>query len=815
MSLFLRLLGEDDKGAALEAAIRSVAAGELDDRVFEVEPDSFEQVPGAPFAYWVSNASRRIFNRLVAFEAEGRTAKCGAGTLDDFRFLRLDFETPATVGRWVSFAKGGAFAQFYSDLHLSIAWSDRGKEIQCFVEAKVGSATRKIQAQPWYFRPGLTWPRRTNGLSFRVMPEGCIFADKGPAAFIGNDDPKGLLSLCAVVNSSPFTQLVALQLARTELAQSFEVGLIQQTPIPDLSDTDTARLAELAQRAWTQKRNLDTATLTSHAFVLPALLQVDGADLGTRVAARVERVQRTAQASAEIQAEIDARCFDLYGFSAADRAAALGPASGLDAALPGVDEEAQSDDADADDDREGAAGCDAQILGAELVDWLVGVAFGRFDVRLATGESSPPDDPEPFDPLPVCPPGMLQGDDGLPLSPTEGRRLRAEGGYPLDVAWDGILVDDPEHPLDIERRVHDALAVIWGDRTDAIQQEACELLGVPTLRDWFRRPAGLFADHLKRYSKSRRQAPIYWPLSSPGGRYTLWLYYHRFSKDTLYRALEQVKEKVNYEERRLQRLTGDAGSSPGAAERAALADQESFVTELRTLHEELARVAPLWKPNLNDGVILNYGPLWRMIGHTPWQKAVKEKWDELVAGKYDWAHLAMHLWPERVVPKCATDRSLAIAHGLESDFWEEHADGKWRARTQGAGFRVQEVSDALVRERTSSAVKDALKSLLEAPAPAASRGGGRKPTRSGAPRRARSSARSDANAPVAPDPTILNAVRQAIAAGVKGVSKSDVLTATGLTDAQWNSAIASLLASGTISKIGAGRGTRYHLNPEP
>jgi hypothetical protein len=29
-------------------------------------------------------------------------------------------------------------------------------------------------------------------------------------------------------------------------------------------------------------------------------------------------------------------------------------------------------------------------------------------------------------------------------------------------------------------------------------------------------------------------------------------------------------------------------------------------------------------------------------------------------GKYDWSHVAMHLFPERVVPKCATDRSLAI-----------------------------------------------------------------------------------------------------------------------------------------------------------
>ena len=59
MSLFLRLLGEEDKGAALLEAVRAVAAGEADPRVFDVEPASFEQVPGAPFAYWVSERIRQ------------------------------------------------------------------------------------------------------------------------------------------------------------------------------------------------------------------------------------------------------------------------------------------------------------------------------------------------------------------------------------------------------------------------------------------------------------------------------------------------------------------------------------------------------------------------------------------------------------------------------------------------------------------------------------------------------------------------------------------------------------------------------------
>jgi len=40
-------------------------------------------------------------------------------------------------------------------------------------------------------------------------------------------------------------------------------------------------------------------------------------------------------------------------------------------------------------------------------------------------------------------------------------------------------------------------------------------------------------------------------------------------------------------------------------------------------------------------------------------------WKKLEAGEYDWAHLAYTVWPERVKKVCESDRSIAIAHGLE------------------------------------------------------------------------------------------------------------------------------------------------------
>ena len=239
------------------------------------------------------------------------------------------------------------------------------------------------------------------------------------------------------------------------------------------------------------------------------------------------------------------------------------------------------------------------------------------------------------------------------------------------------------------------------------------------MRDYFRRAAGFFADHLKRYSKSRRKAPVYWQLATPLASYSVWLYYHRFTKDTFYKVLnDYVVPKLQHEERNLTSLVQESGALPTASQRRDISAQETFVGELRSFRDEVARIAPLWNPDLNDGVIINFAPLWRLVPqHRSWQKECKSCWDKLVKGDYDWAHLAMHLWPERVVPKCAKDRSLAIAHGLEDALWEEGEDGKWKPKKV-----EKDTVDELIKERMSSAVKEALSNLLSAPTSAGGTG---------------------------------------------------------------------------------------------
>jgi hypothetical protein len=290
--------------------------------------------------------------------------------------------------------------------------------------------------------------------------------------------------------------------------------------------------------------------------------------------------------------------------------------------------------------------------------------LGRWDIRYATGEKAARDLPDPFAPLPVCPPGMLQNAQGLPLSEEEFSRQKANGSlkYPIEPAWEGVLVDEcdengnPLHPLDIERRVRDVIEVIWKERAETVEQEACEMLGIKRLRDYLRKSGsgGFWMDHVARYSKSRRKAPIYWLLQSARKNYALWIYFHRLERDTLNKALvNYVEPKLRLENNRLQELRGkvtEVGTTGSAARDLdrKIERQEELISELNDFQDKLRRAADLHlEPDLNDGVVLNIAALWELV---PWKEA-KKYWEELLNGKYEWSAIGKQLKAQGLVKR--------------------------------------------------------------------------------------------------------------------------------------------------------------------
>ena len=648
---FIRLLADEDKGAALAESIGALRGGEEASRIFSTDPEKFSMVPGSPFAYWVSDRIRRLFVELPPFEGNGRTIKQGLATANDFRFVRAWWEvapaqivsgTPETSPeefraqtfsgkKWVPFAKGGEYSPYYADIHLMLNWGNDGEELKSWANGLYDNSgwSRIIKSTDYYFRPGLTWPKLPlKRGAFSYIPPGVIFSHGGMMIFAPQDQLWALISL---LNTDAYIGLLHLLMPRgvgnTGATLKYEVGYIKSVPIPELPKDMLTQLEDVSKRNWQLMRLLQTSDELSYNYIQPAITEnknlnlEDSSEILDKL--KLQKLNEMSE-NATIANEIGFLRYELGPLERTCLCENIGKPLIPDS-----------------NSNEGSNGKTDSIT-AELLSWCTGAIFGRWDVRYATGERKPPELPDPFAPLPACSPGMLQGEDGLPLEPHE-----IPPDYPLKVDPDGILVDDEGHPDDIIARIRDVLALIWGDRADAIEKEACEILGVKSLRDYFRKPSagGFWDDHVKRYSKSRRKAPIYWLLQSAKKNYGIWIYYPRMDGDTLYKALRYAKDKLAMEERRLEDLrkereqsgTGGAGVKKMEKE---IDGQEAFISELHDFVEKLERAASLnLIPEHDDGVVLTIAPLRELV---PWNEP-KNYWDELIEGKYAWSSIGKQL----------------------------------------------------------------------------------------------------------------------------------------------------------------------------
>jgi hypothetical protein len=662
-----RLLDEENRADVLNQIVDEARPR------FLMSAASISNVPESPFAYWVTDGVRETFEKFPAFGDSQRTAKQGLATADDFRFVRLWWEVPtdehcspdhhpdiwagpycvSSDVRWLPFAKGGAFSPYYSDVLLLVDWKEDGKALRNFVDPKTGRQRSRPQSTSYYFQPGLTWTNSTTSrFSVRALPRGCVFSHMGQSAFF-RGVRKEVHNALGIMNSDPFVGIMSIMLGLAEAGRKhYEVGTVKRVPFPE---DDSLRIRELALDGNRIKKKLSSRSTTAKLYQVPSVLRGERSNLSGSLKKEAERVTNLREELGSLQDEIDEEAYDLYGLAGEDR----------DSVELSLNQQSIGTDShDSSSDGEVEEVLDTPALVHDLLSYIVGVCFGRFDVRYATGERDLPEVPGPFDALPVSSPGMLTDADGLPLE-------KAPNGYPVEFPESGILTDGT--PQSLSERVRSVLELIYGPDTAAtVEYEAMDILGEDQLEDYLSNPNRFFDDHKSQYSKSRRRAPIYWPLQTPSGQYTLWIYYPRLSAETLYTCVnEYLDPKLDNQVRpELDRLrTEISDGNPDAREN--FDRLTTLEEELVAMREELLRVAELpYEPNQNDGVELTAAPLHTLFQHTSWSDRLEGYWEELKDGEYDWAHIAYSIWPERVEDACREDKSIAIAHGKE-ELYEE------------------------------------------------------------------------------------------------------------------------------------------------
>jgi hypothetical protein len=685
-AVFFRCHRDKDKARALAESINDRRRGTDRPPAYSVAVAALRAYRKSPLVYWISPALRSDLTRFPALEGTGADVRQGVACADDPRFVRAWWELPVErVGvdqDWLPFAKSSEYSPFWDDITWIIRWASDGKEVRAYEKAYPKNTQ-------YFGSPGVTFPARSYlGFNARAFPADCGFGHMGSVAFPRSVDAAVLLGYLA---SRPLEYVLsfsngALQGDLRAFPNHYEVGQIGDVPWPDFTPdvaTEIGGLADLASRsAMLLLRNDETTHQHQPSRALRFVKTLDDF-----IEAELAEDERLVEAALSARASLDELVSAALGFKREDVNAMKEEFAECDAPTDGpwcpVRPTLNSDLR-----RETAR---------SLVSLAVGLVLGRFDARRFADDTV---NPSPLEPFAVAPVTLLK----TPISK----------GYPLKLPSSAMLVIDRTDPDVADRLLSDALAHIWPNALPDPISQLCGALRIDRCSNYLCDPgtSGFYTDHARRYSKGRRRAPLYTWFGTASGSFGVLLMASVATPDTLFILRNDfLVPRLARAERAWEAARSETGEKGTVATRSALAAAESLVTELREFAAELDRVIPLWAPCVDDGVVVNTAPFFRLIPHRDSRTKAEATWKELCDGGLDWSHLAMRLWPQRVVPKCAEDRSLAIAHGLEDVFWVEGPDRKRTARKTPT-----RTVDELVRERTSPAVKSALKSLDDAPA---------------------------------------------------------------------------------------------------
>jgi hypothetical protein len=614
-----RLVAEqpDQRGTSLHASVRKVANGtDLTGGVTEsrlpmfLRPWSFfERFPNRALAY---ETPAPLVSAFISWSPLSTyvTPRRGYTPGDTFRFFRCWWEVPLReLGRsWWTLNNGSPYTPvmgqgFFVALHDGPSW-DRYRECAGF----------RLESEQWFGRGGIGWGKRTDFMYAHPLPDHAMFSNEGPAVYPSDG---AFWPVLGWLNTNVCQALINLYCGQHKTA-----GYVADVPCPDPKCSGMKTLGEITHKMWSGLQPSVSRDETLERFVA-VVRPIEGETLeqaGKTLHAAADDFRR---AIGEMNAVARKMLEDVCGYLP-ELSVELPAEPNLASCIPLL----AFMEAD-------------QIHPADVLQWALGIVFGRWDIRCATSTNGDMHCVEATAAVPQLSPGMLSSTSLETTSATPP-------GYPTRIQWEGIIVEDSEHSDDIVRSLSEVMEVLWRNDAATVESRFRDVLAVRDFRDYFRKSGkgGFWDDHISRYSKSRRKAPIYWLLQSSKKNYAIWLYYHRFDKDLLFKALvNYVEPKIRLETSRLESLRTEkaaAGDSGKEAKRLAkdVERQEDFLSELRDFEDKLRRAASLYlEPDLNDGVVLNIAPLHELV---PWKEA-KKYWDELMDGKYEWSSIGKQL----------------------------------------------------------------------------------------------------------------------------------------------------------------------------
>ena len=638
----IRNSSSNEKQNVLQHVIKDVNIGNKSSQVYFENSSLFEQLPNSIIGYYMGNQILDFFqNKNVkqkGFEAFGGFVFLAT------RHYRLFYEVEKS-NAYQHLCGGGRHTMFYIQYRDMVEWIDEGRIAQSIPAFR--STNANLQK-----RPGVSYGERGEIIDAHILKKDMFFTHER----LGFINPAVESFICLGYINAILAQY-ALNLYSGQHKMNVYMNLL---PMPNYTSRQSD-IEHIVNKVIDIKRKwfcLDETNLEYHGLIAQM-------DISQNISKTIDKMQEHLNEDyiryQELVRENDDLWMDLAGIK---------PDSDLRKTLNDYKQRRPYEELLSIDGASNTNVIDKKVMAQEIVMELVGMAFGRWDADYATGKKTIPEFGDVFDALPFMPvvarqnescpnasgSGFPAREQNIPSKGTNNSQGGNTNGAYFSIPEDGILSMDADSPLSLTTHVRDVMHYIWDERADDIEYELCQLIGCKNLQNYLESPTGFFDYHFKRYTKSRRKAPIYWPLSSEDGSLTYWVYYPKLNQNTLHSLILKLRDEN-------ERLHSQIAATTDKTQQTLLRGRQQ---QVEGMMDELNNIINAgYKPNHDDGVPVTSCPLVKLIAHRGWKQECTENWEDLQKGEYDWSHLAMSMFPARVTQKTKKDWCLALTHGLE------------------------------------------------------------------------------------------------------------------------------------------------------
>lgn len=614
--VFYDLLDDDPSKKAV--LLNSYIHGANTNKTYLCKSSEFSHLPNTIIGYYFRNDILKYFNN-TNIENRGFIARQGHSFVSPDRFFRLFYEVE-NICEFKHLYHGGAYNLAYYPYKELVKWEKNG--------AVVKNSSSVLRNPLYHLYIGCGYGKRGEILDAHVIKKDMIFTHEGHGI------TKLTPSNSKVINS--YINSILSQYSINQYCAQHKVnGYVNLLPMPNY-DTRQSEIESNINSIIEIKRHwfsLDETNLEYHGLI-------EQLDINDSIDSTFDTLQKQLSSDYSRYQDLVKANDDLW-MDLAD----IEEGCEFRETLNNYKSKRPYEELLSIDGASSQNIINKQVMAQEIIMELVGMAFGRWDMNFALHKKEIPEFGDVF--------------DALPFMPVVSLDAKAQPADYMSIPMDGILMGLPNHPLSLVKRVQEAMRTIWGEKADDYEYELCHLIGVENLQDYFESPQGFFDYHFKRYTKSRRKAPIYWPISSPSGAMTVWVYYPQLSDQTLPHILLMLSKEHTA-------LQSDLTNAKLANDKKQEAKLMNMMAEINFLETELQRVHELpYKPNHDDGVPITAAPLVNVFRHNGWKNECQNNWDELSNGDYDWSHLAYSIYPQRIRDKVKKDWCLALTHGLE------------------------------------------------------------------------------------------------------------------------------------------------------